>query len=137
MILVAVSAAIALTLGVLHVALTFGGKAFQPRDPNVEAAMREGIARITRQTTIWRAWVGFNFSHSMAAILFGLVYGYLALVRAEFLIAEPFLLVVGFAVLASFVVLARLYWFRTPFAWMSVALVCYVAGVITGLASTP
>jgi hypothetical protein len=32
---------------------------------------------------MWKAWVGFNASHSYGAILFGLVYGYLASMSSE------------------------------------------------------
>jgi hypothetical protein len=84
---------------------------------------------ITRQTTMWRAWVGFNASHSMGAILFGLVYGFLANAYQELLFKSPFLLVVGFAMLGGLAVLARLYWFRVPFAGVVTALVCYVLSV--------
>ena len=35
--------------------------------------------RHTKETTMWRCWVGFNASHSMGLILFGLAFGYLAL----------------------------------------------------------
>jgi hypothetical protein len=33
---------------------------------------------ITKEATMWRCWVGFNASHSMGLILFGLVFGFLA-----------------------------------------------------------
>jgi hypothetical protein len=39
--------------------------------------------------------VGFNASHSMGLILFGLVFGYLALAHRQLLFQSPFLLVVG------------------------------------------
>jgi hypothetical protein len=29
---------------------------------------------ITKEATMWRCWVGFNASHSMGLILFGLVF---------------------------------------------------------------
>jgi hypothetical protein len=48
---------------------------------------------LTRQTTMWRAWIGFNASHSMGAVFFGLVYGYLALLHVELLFRSPFLLI--------------------------------------------
>jgi hypothetical protein len=46
---------------------------------------------ISRETTMWKAWIGFNASHSLGAILFGLVYGYLALAHPAFLFPIPFL----------------------------------------------
>ena len=76
--LMTVSALVLLTLGVLHLVYTFSGPKLMPRDPALQARMNEVPLVITRRTTMWRAWIGFNASHSMGAILFGLVYGFLA-----------------------------------------------------------
>lgn len=124
------SALVVLMLGVLHLIYTFSGPKLTPRDPALQARMNEIHLVITRQTTVWRAWIGFNASHSMGAILFGLVYGFLANAYPELLFNSPFLLVVGFAMLASFAVLAKLYWFRVPFAGVVISLVCYVLSIV-------
>ena len=128
-VLLSLSALVPLTLGVLHLLYTFSGKLLTPRDPDVQTRMMEALPVITRQTTMWRAWIGFNASHSMALILFGLVYGYLANVRTEVLIDSPFLLGVGFAMLGGLTVLAKLYWFRTPFLGALISLALYAAAV--------
>jgi hypothetical protein len=62
---------------------------------------------ITKETTMWRCWVGFNASHSMGLILFGLVFGFLALRHSQLLFQSPFLLIVGLAMLGGFVVLCK------------------------------
>jgi hypothetical protein len=85
---------------------------------------------ITKQTTVWRAWIGFNASHSIGAMLFGLLYGYLALAQGEFLFQSSFLQAVGLATLVAYVALAKLYWFITPFLGTSIALACFLAGVL-------
>jgi multisubunit Na+/H+ antiporter MnhE subunit len=64
---------------------------------------------ITKETTMWRCWVGFNASHSMGLILFGLVFGFLALAHGQLLFQSPFLLVVGLAMLVGLVVLCKVY----------------------------
>ncbi len=78
---------------------------------------------------MWRAWVGFNVSHSMGAILFGLVFGFLALAHGPLLFQSPFLLIVGLAMLGGFVVLGKVYWFSAPFRGISMSLACYVASI--------
>jgi hypothetical protein len=130
LILMSLSALVVLTLGVLHLVYTFRGPKLTPRDPALQARMAEVPLVITRQTTMWRAWVGFNASHSMGAILFGLIYGFLGNAYPEILFESPFLLVVGLAMLGGLAVLAKLYWFRIPFAGVVISLACYVAGVI-------
>ena len=128
-ILMAASAGIILFLGLLHLLYTFWGSKLRPRDVSLIESMKAVSLAITSETTVWKAWIGFNASHGMAAILFGLVYGYLALTQATLLFDSVFLQAVGFLMLAGFVVLARLYWFSVPFAAISLSLVCYVAGL--------
>jgi len=78
---------------------------------------------------MWRCWVGFNASHSMGLILFGLVFGYLALAHDQLLFQSLFLLVVGLGMLGGVVVLAKVYWFSAPFTGVSISLACYVASI--------
>src|SRR5258706_16304733 len=128
--LIAASAGIVLALGAIHLVYTFRGPLLTPRDAGLREAMSKVSPVLTRQTTMWKAWVGFNASHSMGAILFGLVYGYLALAHADLLFTSAFLLAVGFAMLAGFAVLGRLYWFSVPFWSVCVALACYAGAIL-------
>jgi len=127
--LVAASAAIILLLGIAHLVFTFYGPRLQPRDAALAARMKEVSPVLTRQTTMWRAWVGFNASHSNGAIFFGLVYGYLALAHASFLFQSPYLLLAGLAMLVGYVFLARVYWFSIPFRGIGLSTALYVAAL--------
>ena len=73
-------------------------------------------------------------SPGMGAILFGLIYGFLALYHAELLFHSIYLLSVGFAMLAGLLILAKLYWFRTPFIGVGVSLLFYIAGIVSAWA---
>ena len=128
--LVVASALIVLTLGSAHLWLTYRGKAFEPRDASLKQRLEEVSPLISRQTTMWRASVGFHASHSAGAMLFGLIYGYLALAQAAVLFASPFLLVLGMAYLAAMAVLGYRYWFSTPFRGIVIALCLYAAALI-------
>jgi len=123
------SASIIFTLGVVHLVYTFWGPKLAPRDPALEVSMSQISPVITKETTMWRAWVGFNVSHSMGLILFGLVFGFLALAHGQLLFRSPFLLVVGLAFLVGFVVLCKVYFFRVPLMGISISLACYVASI--------
>jgi hypothetical protein len=79
------SASIIFTLGVVHIVYTFWGPKLTPRDPALEISMSQISPVITNETTMWRCWVGFNASHSMGLILFGLVFGFLALAHGKLL----------------------------------------------------
>src|ERR1700674_5880977 len=103
------SASIILSLGVFHLVYTFRGPKLSPRDPALQVSMSQISPVITKETTMWRAWVGFNASHSMGLILFGLVFGYLGLAHNQLLFQSPFLLVVGLLMILGLVVLCKVY----------------------------
>jgi hypothetical protein len=128
-ILMVLSASIVFTLGVVHLAYTFWGLKLTPRDPALQISMSQISPVITKETTMWRCWVGLNASHSMGLILFGLVFGFLALARGQFLLQSPFLLVVGLAILIGFVALCKVYFFGVPLTSISISLACYIAGI--------
>ena len=129
--LIAASATIIALLGIIHLLYTFRGSHFDPRDSELKAKLMTVSPVISRQTTMWRAWVGFNASHSMGAILFGLVYGFLGNAYPEILFSSPFLLAVGLAMLGGFAVLGKVYWFRIPFRGIVISLSCYLASIAT------
>jgi len=128
-ILMVLSASIMFTLGVVHLVYTFSGPKLTPRDPALQISMSQISPVITKETTMWRTWVGLNASHSMGAMLFGLVFGFLALAHRQLLFQSPFLLVVGLAMLGGFLVLAKVYWFSAPLTGVSISLACYVASI--------
>lgn len=130
--LIASSAAVILVLGSVHLLYTYFGPKLLPRDPELRKSMESVSPVISSETTMWKAWVGFNASHSLGAILFGLVYGYLSLAHGPMLMSSWFLLSVGLATLGVLVVLGRLYWFRVPLIGISLAAMLFVAGLIAG-----
>ena len=128
--LLAASASILLTLGAAHLWLTYRGTAFEPRDAALKQRLEEVSPFISRQTTMWRAAVGFHASHSAGAMLFGLIYGYLALAQATVLFGSPFLLALGLVYLGGMAVLGYRYWFRVPLLGIAIALCLYAAALI-------
>lgn len=128
--LMVVSASILLTLGIMHLTYTFWGTSLAPRDPALQVSMSRISPVLTRQTTMWRCWIGFNATHSMGLILFGLIYGYLALAHDQLLFRSPFLLLTGFVMLACLVVVCRVYFFTAPLIGVSVSFVFYAVSAV-------
>ena len=133
-ILIAASAAIIFLLGLVHLIYTFHGSKLDPRDAELKAKLMTVSPVISRETTMWRAWIGFNASHSYGAILFGAVYGYLAILHSAFLFQSWFLLAVGLLLLVGYAVLGKLYWFSIPFRGIVLAAVLYCLGLVFNLA---
>lgn len=128
--LLGASSLVILGLGLAHLLLTFRGTKLHPRDPGLLLAMQATSPVLTRQTTMWRTWVGFNASHSMGAILFGLVFGYLAAVLPEVLFQSAFLRIVGLMFLLGYCILGKLYWFSVPFRGIILATALYAAALL-------
>ncbi len=127
-ILILASSIVIFALGSAHLVLTYLGPKLTPRDPSLTDKLKSAALSISSQTTVWKAWVGFNASHSLGAMFFGLIYGYLALFQSTLLFESVFLGLLGGLVLVSYAVLARLYWFSTPFRGIVLALFLYLAG---------
>ena len=128
-VLMSLSAVVILTLGILHLVYSFWGPKLTPRDPAVRMSMERTSPVISDETTMWRCWTGFNATHSMALILFGLIYLYLAVRHSEFLFSSTFLLAVGLTMLAGLLVISKAYFFSIPFAGATVSLISYAASV--------
>jgi len=118
----------------VHLLFTFRGPKLLPRDRALQARMAEVAPVITRQTTMWKCWIGFNASHSCGLILFGAMYGYLALAHDELLFRSVFLRALGLLMLLGYLFLAKMYFFRTPLRGVIVATVLYVFGLIVSQA---
>lgn len=131
--LVAASAAVIFALGTLHLVYTFHGPKLRPRDAALPAQMAHSALVLTRQTNVWKAWIGFNASHSLGALLFGVVYADLALAHPAVLWSSPVLLVSGGTMLGALAWLGKRYWFSVPFRGIVLALGLYAAGVALAL----
>ena len=117
-------------LGALHLLYTFVGTRLQPRDAATIAAMQADTMRLTRDTTVWRAWIGFNASHSLGAIVFAAFVAGLAWSRMDVLRAQPLFAWLAAANALAWLALARAYWFRIPVAGLAVASACFVVAAV-------
>jgi hypothetical protein len=120
-----VASAIYLLLGLAHLYHTFFRNSFEPRNPEVGAGMKNTHPRLTRRTTVWDAWIGFNASHSTGAIFLGLINIILALFHKDELQNSPSLLVPGVVTSMFYLWLGFRYWFRIPIAGILMATVAY------------
>ena len=128
--LIGSSAAILLYLGSVHLAYTLLTHKFSPTEGQLETSMKQVAPRISSETTMWKAWMGFNVSHSMGLLLFGLIYEYMVVYRWHVLHTSYFLAGTGLLMLAGYVVVSRMFWFTAPLIGVSVATLLYVVGFV-------
>jgi hypothetical protein len=107
-----------LVLGTAHALLTPRStdrpRPLSPADTPLAEAMARTPLRLTRRTDMWRAWVGFNFSHSLGVLLLGVVVVIVGRSEASFVRDGPFFVPLALAAALVYAVLAVNYWFRTP-----------------------
>ena len=100
-------------------------KGLTPRDPALPGAMATSTVLLTRRTDMWLAWVGFNLSHSLGAIAFGLFVLVAGRSPESFAGQAALCVPLATAVAAVYVAIGMKYWFRTPIAGCALSLVCF------------
>lgn len=117
-------------LGFAHLIYTFFTDKFNAHNPDVTEAMKNTSPNITKETTVWRAWIGFNASHSLGAILFAAIYIPLAFSHIEFIISNSWFAVLPTLVGFSYLLLAKTYWFNIPFFGILLSTICFVSALV-------
>ena len=131
-ILIIAGGAVFAVLGLAHAAYTWADtrrpRRLVPDAPAVIEAMSSSSVRLSRGgTTMWRAWVGFNFSHSLGAVMFGALCIALGLSLSSLALPKAALLIPVF-VAGVYLWLAIRYWFSIPAIGIAVAAACLAAG---------
>jgi hypothetical protein len=116
-----------LCLGILHGVLTLRDlqdpRTFTPPDPQLRQAMARSSIAIHPQTNLWRAWLGFNLSHSLGLVIFGGVGITIGLVDFS-IYARSILLQSCFLSIATiYLILSIKFWFVSPAIGAGIALV--------------
>jgi len=106
-------------------------KGLSPSDPQLAEAMTRSGLRLTRRTDMWRAWVGFNLSHSLGAVVFAAFVFVTGRSAPAFAAEAPIGIPFALAVAAGYLGLARKYWFRTPLIGCLLAAALFLASWIT------
>lgn len=100
-----------------------------PGDPALLAAMSGSRVRLAGAATdMWRAWVGFNLSHGLGALLFG------AMVIAWPVVAPGHhaLAWLPAVVAASYLAIGLRFWFSVPNLGIAAATIALAAAALLG-----
>jgi hypothetical protein len=119
-----------IVLGCAHWLYTFMDmvkpRKLAPRDDAVRLAMINTTLKLTPRTTMWDAWMGFNHSHSIGAVLFGGVFMILALQDFTQLAANSALMIVATVVPLIYLWVGIRFWFRTPIIGIAISATCII-----------
>jgi hypothetical protein len=126
-------------LGIAHALATpltpDESKGLSPRDLAYRHSMAEQTLLLTRRTNLWLAWVGFNLSHSLGAVLFGVVVLLVGRSSAAFGFNWPVFVPLAIVVSGVYLAVGVRYWFRTPIIGITISSVCFaLSGMLRLLA---
>ena len=103
-----------------------------PTEPGVRDAMAKAPLALAPQTTVWRSWLGFNLSHSLGLLVFGVVFAALALRDFSWLQASPVLRPIPTVVALLYAILAIRFWFWAPALASALGCACLLAEALAG-----
>jgi hypothetical protein len=121
-ILMALSASIIFTLGVVHLVYTFWGPKLTPRDPALEISMSQISPVITKENDDVAGWGGLQCQPQHGTDFVRLSFRFSRTTHGQLLFRSPFLLVVGLAMLGGLVVLSKVYFSRVPLTGVCISL---------------
>ena len=107
-----------------------------PFDDGVRILMRKSTLKLTRQTTMWRAWLGFNLSHGIGVLFFGLIYLIFAVLDFGVLVRITPLLYLATLVALCYLILSIKYWFHIPAIGAGIGFACFVVALFLTIASS-
>jgi hypothetical protein len=126
-----------LILGLVHALYTFRDLRnpfyFAPRSPELLAAMQAESPRLTPVTSLWRAGLGFHFSHSLGVVGFAALYLWLGITAPAALLSLPPLLWAAPIIAWLYVLMAWRFWFRIPLTGALIGAQFFTAALIVVL----
>ena len=129
-ILIIIGASIFGMLGTVHLFYTFFTNKFEAYDSSVTEAMKETSPILTKETTVWSAWIGFNASHSIGAMLVAGFYIPLTMFYFSVIQQSVWFSVLPAMVGLSYLILAKQYWFKIPFIGILISTICFTGAAI-------
>lgn len=132
-ILWAIGSIIITFLGSIHLYYTFFSNKFSSKNVKMIEEMKSSSPILTKETTMWNAWIGFNASHSSGAMFIGIVNLYLVLKHFALMQSDPFFFILSILTLGFYTWLGKKYWFTIPYTGILITLVCFMLSYLLTL----
>jgi len=114
----------------MHLIYTFFTNKFLARDGETTQKMKETSPILTKETTVWNAWIGFNASHSAGAIFIGLINILLVTQHFEVYQNSFNILLLDICAAIFYLFLAKRYWFKIPLIGILIATNCFIISLL-------
>ena len=112
-------------------------KGLSPSDPGLAESMARSRILLTDRTDMWRAWIGFNLSHSLGVVLFGVLVVLVGRTSASFGYNAALFLPLAVVVSIAYLSLGIAYWFRAPIIGIGLSVFLFSAAWVLFLVGPP
>lgn len=133
--LIIIAASVFTLLGAGHGILTLRDlkhpRTFTPQDPALRLAMQQSSLVFHPTINLWKAWMGFNLTHSLGLVLFGGAFLHVGIYEPNAFGSSLLLQAIAILVSATYLVLSLRFFFFKPVIGTSIGLACFV--IATGL----
>jgi hypothetical protein len=132
-----IGASIFLILGIFHGVLTLqdlsNPRTFTPSDKALRLEMQNSSIAIHPQTNLWKAWLGFNLSHSLGLIMFGGTFVAIGLFYFS-AFAQILWLQTGATFISGvYLIMSLKFWFSKPVIGSGIGLTCFVIAAVLSI----
>lgn len=121
-------------LGLIHAIYTFQDlsrpRHFTPRDAGLRAAMQQAAVALHPKINLWKAWLGFHFSHSLGLLMFGGAFLYVGIFHPEFFSQSLFVQGCSILVSAIYLALSLKFWFSKPAIYTGISMGCFILATV-------
>jgi hypothetical protein len=128
--LLIVGSSIFVLLGAAHGVLTLkdlgNPRNFTPRDPKLRTAMEHSTIALHPKINLWRAWLGFNLSHSLGLVMFGGAFLYISIFHSSLFSQSSLLQGCSILVSAAYLIMSLKFWFSNPAIGSGISMGCFI-----------
>ena len=107
-----------IALGIGHGVLTLldlrSPRYFTPTDDEIRESMQDVSIRLNRNVNLWKAWLGFNLSHSLGLVVFGAVVLTFAITAQDTYFSSIAMQATTLVISLTYVILSSKFWFWAP-----------------------
>ncbi len=117
-------------LGSMDLYYTFFTNKFSSRNEKMIEEMKSSSPILTKEITMWKAWISFNATHSSGIIFIGVINFYLAVNYFAVMQSDHFFFLFNIFTLGFYVWLGKKYWFKIPLTGALMTFVCFIGSYI-------
>jgi hypothetical protein len=132
--LIIIGSGIFVLLGIIHGFLTFqdlsNPRNFTPRDAELRAAMQQASVALHPKINLWKAWLGFHFSHSLGLAMFGGAFLYVGIFHSILFSQSQLLQGCSILVSAAYLVMSLKFWFSKPAIYTGISMGCFILATV-------